>query len=65
MLEYELPADQKDPLLGHVAVVAATFADSSLFHEAVRLTLAAWNDESWSAIGKLANLQGSWVNIDE
>ncbi|KAH8743437.1 hypothetical protein F5883DRAFT_664199 [Diaporthe sp. PMI_573] len=65
VLGYELAADQKDPLLGHVAVVAASFANHSLFRKAVGLTLAAWNDESWFALGRLANLQGSWVNTDD
>ena len=61
----KLAADQKDPLLGDVAVVAAKLANHSLFGKAVGLTLAAWNDESWFALGGLANLQGTWVNTDE
>lgn len=65
MLEYDFPEDQKDPLLGHVAVVAATLADSALFNKVARLTIVAWNDESWDMIGKVANLQGFGSNIDE
>ncbi|KAH8747298.1 hypothetical protein F5883DRAFT_584207, partial [Diaporthe sp. PMI_573] len=62
---FKLAADQKDALLGVVAVVAAKLVDRSLFGKAVGLTLAAWNDESWFALGGLANLQGTWVNTDD
>lgn len=57
--------EANDVYLGYVAVITASLGDWSLFKEALKNTHIAWDKASWSALGKLIDLQNGAINANE